>query len=74
MDIESLKIEIEKEKLGKSIALLNAHNPLNVLNKGYSIITNTKGAVISSINEIKKEATVKIKLKDGEVTGSFKAL
>jgi len=61
------KVMAEKDKLGKYIALLNAHNPLNVLNKGYSIITDKKDKVINSIEVIKKQGEVKIRLKDGTV-------
>lgn len=32
------KISKEKEKLSKYNAVISAHNPLNVLNKGYSIL------------------------------------
>lgn len=68
------KVAVEKDKLGKYIALLNAHNPLNVLNKGYSIITDTEDKVISSIEVIKKQDVVKIRLKDGMVSASLKEI
>ena len=68
------RVTVAKDKLGKYIALLNAHNPLNVLNKGYSIITNEKDKVISSIEVIKKQESVKIRLKDGIVSMSLKEI
>ena len=68
------RISVEKDKLGKYIALLNAHNPLNVLNKGYSIITDKKHKVISSIEVIKKQDEVQIRLKDGTISVSLKEI
>ena len=68
------RVTVEKDKLSKYIALLNAHNPLNVLNKGYSIITDKKDKVINSIEVIKKQDGVKIRLKDGIISVSLKEI
>ena len=65
------RITAEKDKLGKYIALLNAHNPLNVLNKGYSIITDENQKVISTVEVIKKQEKVNIRLRDGSVVVSL---
>ncbi len=69
---KSLKrIESEKEKLSKYNALLNAHNPLNVLNKGYSIIRDTEGEIISSVGKLKAKNKITIRLKDGQVSANL---
>jgi len=65
------KVSVEKDKLSKYVALLNAHNPLNILNKGYSIITDKKDKVISSVEVIKHQNLVNIHLKDGVVSMSL---
>ena len=62
--IES-KIEYEKIKLSKANSLLNAHNPLNILSKGFSIIKDEKNNVITTKEKIKENTCINITLKDG---------
>lgn len=64
------KIDREKERLIKVNALISAHNPLNVLNKGYAIIEDEDKNVINSIKELSKKDKVKVIMKDG--TAKFK--
>lgn len=59
------KILLEKQKLSKLNALINAHNPLNVLNKGYAVLQNNENEVISEISNLKNIKEVRITLKDG---------
>ncbi|AJA47978.1 exodeoxyribonuclease 7 large subunit [Clostridium pasteurianum DSM 525 = ATCC 6013] len=59
------KLEIEKQKLSKLNALLSAHNPLNVLDRGYAIIENENSELISDINILNNTDKVKITLKNG---------
>lgn len=63
-------LEYQLKEVQKNYELLGAHNPLNILNKGYSLIYDNEKHVISSINELKDEKKVKILLKDGK--GTFK--
>ncbi len=60
-----VKIEKEKEKLGKVNALLSAYNPLNVLNKGYAIIQDEEKNIINSMEILEKTDKIRIILKDG---------
>lgn len=62
----SSKISKEKERLSKYSAVISAHNPLNVLNKGYSILFDENNEIIRSIYILNKLHEIKIKLKDGE--------
>lgn len=64
--IMNSKIQLKKEKLANLNALLSAHNPLNILNKGYSIIQKND-SVVSEIKVLKSAEEVKITLKDGSV-------
>ncbi|AGK97669.1 exodeoxyribonuclease VII large subunit [Clostridium pasteurianum] len=59
------KLEAEKQKLSKLNALLNAHNPLNVLDRGYAIIEDEGSNLIAEINTLCSNNKVKITLKDG---------
>jgi len=54
------------EKLTYAKQILSAHNPNNILNKGYAAITNHKGKSITSIKNIKVNDIMNIKLIDGE--------
>ena len=59
------KLEAEKQKLSKLNALLNAHNPLNVLDRGYAIMEDEGSNLIAEINTLCHTSKVKITLKDG---------
>jgi len=61
------RIEKDKERLVKANALLSAHNPLNVLNKGYAIIEDKNRNVISNIAVLKEASSIKVILKDGSM-------
>lgn len=63
----SNKIDINKEKLGRENSLLIAHNPLKLLNKGYSIIRNKTGTLINTIGKLKNEEVIDITLSDGSI-------
>lgn len=61
------KVSIKKEQTSKVYALINAHNPLKVLNRGYSVIEDLNGGVISSKKILMKNKNVKIIMKDGKI-------
>lgn len=66
------RINNEKEYLGKMNALLCAHNPLNILNKGFAVIKTRDDKVIKDINYLKRNNNIKITLKDGTVNALVK--
>ncbi|WP_010292263.1 exodeoxyribonuclease VII large subunit [Clostridium senegalense] len=59
-------LEKEKSEISNKYNLLTAHNPLNVLNKGYSLIYDNKNNIIPDIGELKKVKEVRIQLKNGD--------
>ena len=66
----------EKESVfGKSLAKINALNPLAVLSRGYSIVQKN-GTVAASVVDLKVGDSVSVRFADGEidatVTGSKK--
>ena len=61
------KIIFEKRRLQQNLALLNAHNPLNILSKGYAIIEDIEGTLISEVSKLNEKNEIKIILKDGNV-------
>ncbi|WP_186430012.1 exodeoxyribonuclease VII large subunit [Clostridium sp. BSD9I1] len=63
-------LDLKKQKLSKSSALLSAHNPLNILSKGFAVIESMDGSIASSLNKLQSLQEVNIILKDGK--GQFK--
>ncbi len=54
-------------KLNYGIKQLNAYNPENILNKGYSIVYNIDEKVIKSIKTVKKNDEINVKISDGTI-------
>lgn len=62
-------IDIRKRGiLSASAAKLEALNPLSVISRGYSAVFNNEGALIKSINQVKKGDRIKFKTSDGNVS------
>lgn len=68
----SVKLKLQKEngKLQVINHRLIGNNPLNILNKGYSIIEDENSNVIETFEKLKQKNVVRITLKDGK--GLFK--
>lgn len=62
------KIFNYKEKLRSQNTIISAHNPLNILNKGYALLKNEDDELIRSIEVLKKCNRINVRLKDGEAT------
>lgn len=60
------KISGSMEKMDKFKKLLDANNPFNILAKGYSVIEDQRGKVVSSINALKLQNEVDVIMKDGK--------
>ncbi|MFL0268387.1 exodeoxyribonuclease VII large subunit [Candidatus Clostridium radicumherbarum] len=68
------KLQTDKEQLSKMNAILNAHNPLKVLDKGYSLIEDIEGNIVSELSVLKTKEKVKISLKDGNTLARIQCL
>lgn len=68
------KVFMEKELLVKYNSLLNAYSPLNILNKGYTIIEDKYNNIISTRSDFINCDRFNIRLKDGIVKASIKVL
>ncbi len=51
---------------------LNSDNPYNVLNRGYSYITDEKGTAITSVNSFEKGNNITIRMRDGRAIAEIK--
>ncbi|BCZ46878.1 exodeoxyribonuclease 7 large subunit [Clostridium gelidum] len=65
------KLKREKNKIENFNNLLIAHNPVNVIRKGYAIIEDNEKKLITSKEQLKETINLKICLKDGSVEGKF---
>ena len=65
------KIKKEKTQIENLNNLLFAHNPINVISKGYAIIEDNEKKIISSKEQLREIINLKICLKDGNAEGKF---
>lgn len=65
------KIKKEKDNIQNFNNLLFAHNPINVISKGYAIIQDGEKNLITSKEQMKESKELNIILKDGESKGTF---
>ena len=61
-------LEMNRNQVQSLSSKLNALNPRNVINRGYSMTTDEKGNVITSVKQISTGDTLKSVLKDGVIT------
>lgn len=61
------KLQIELSLLEKQKSLINALNPLNILNRGYSLIYDNNSKLIKSVRGIKLSDKLELRLSDGKV-------
>jgi exodeoxyribonuclease VII large subunit len=62
-----MKVSLEKESLSRLNSVLLAHNPINVINRGYAVVQDCDNNIISDINTLKQKEEIKITLRDGNV-------
>lgn len=65
-------IEANKAHLKRSISLLDAFSPLHILKRGYSITSDEQGHIIRSVQDVKQNDIIKIKLQDGMLHAKVK--
>ncbi|GEM_PF-3087585 len=65
-----LRLQEERNRLKVISHRLIGNNPLNILEKGYSIIKSSENQPIESLEKLKKYGVVRITMKDGH--GLFK--
>ena len=61
----------KKEQLQKSVELLNLLNPLNTLERGYSITSTNKTKGVKYVDQVHTGDTIHIQLCDGAITATI---
>lgn len=69
----SIKLKLSKEldRIKAKSLLLNAHNPLNILNKGYSIVLDEEEKLINTVDEVKSKEEFTLVLRDGKIRAKY---
>lgn len=68
------KIDKAKDELIALNSILQTLNPLNTLERGYSVIMDKEDKVINEVSELKKNNMVKVIMKDGSVNIDIKII
>jgi exodeoxyribonuclease VII large subunit len=68
------KLDIKREELIRLNAVIDAHNPLKVLKKGYAVVEDLHGNIISSKDNLKENRQVLITVKDGKIKAGLEYL
>ena len=55
----------EKIKLARTVSKLEALNPLGIISRGYSAVTDSEGEVIRSVRQLEKGQRIKVRFADG---------
>lgn len=58
-------LETIKAKVSLLSRLLESHNPENIMKKGYSIIKDKSGTIITSVDQLKDQQKIQVHLTDG---------
>lgn len=67
MELSNRKHKLSLDSLNSMTELLKAYNPNNVLQKGYAIVKDDQGKVLSNVESIKNSNELYITVKDGTV-------
>jgi exodeoxyribonuclease VII large subunit len=67
-------LQSERHRLGTLTATLEALSPLKSFDRGWAMATTSTGRLIQSIQEVKRGDTVKIRLKNGNLTSIVESI
>jgi exodeoxyribonuclease VII large subunit len=68
------KLSLSKSRLAGLGARLQSLNPLNVLQRGYAIVSDEHGRIISSSKQVNIGDQIKVKLADGVLESEVKEI
>ncbi len=66
-NILNIKLEKSKSKYSQILAKLDALSPLKTLSRGYSVVQNKLGEVITNKQQVKKDDILDLTLTDGKI-------
>ena len=65
---EQKTLHESKQRFVRLTAALDAMSPLKVLSRGYSMVTNEAGAVISRVADVREDETIRVSFSSGSLT------
>jgi len=68
------KLELAGHRLGMQAARLNTVSPLATLDRGYAMVTDDSGSLISETKQVKSGQNIRTRLSDGEVISTVSAV
>jgi exodeoxyribonuclease VII large subunit len=68
------RVNILGSKLDGYAQQLKVLNPLSILNRGYSVLSNTEGKIIRSVEQIEVKEQLVVRLFDGEAETRVEAI
>ncbi|MBR2474360.1 MAG: exodeoxyribonuclease VII large subunit [Clostridia bacterium] len=72
--INKIKLGACRSKYERLVSSLEALSPLSVLTRGYGAVYSDSGAVITTVDNVKKGDRLTVRLKDGTVTANAEAV
>lgn len=58
---------LRREQLTHAVQLLKSYNPLHILQRGYTVTTDSKGVIIKKAKQVKDRQRIQTRFADGEV-------
>lgn len=68
------KLSLQRHALARHAELLQSLSPLNIMARGYALVLNDANQALTSVSELKPNAQVNIRLKDGIANASINAV
>ena len=66
------QLMLYKSNIGSLVARLNSVNPLNVLQRGFAIVSDSKGNIISRAALVKEGDSISVRMADGKLETEVK--
>jgi exodeoxyribonuclease VII large subunit len=66
------QLKLSKSNLGGLVARLNSLNPMQVLQRGYAIVSDQTGKIVSSVSDVKSGEKINVRLVDGVLESEVK--
>lgn len=64
------KISVASARLDALSGMVEALSPLNILEKGYTVLSDESGAMIRSVEQVTEGSKLSLRLKDGEIAAT----
>jgi len=74
LDRFSHKVTVERELLQSKYSILKAMNPDSIIQRGFAVLRNENGEIITSINKINQGMIIQATIRDGEINSTVNSV